>query len=177
MNTHEIGKKIKDIRKERKITQKQLAEKLGNAESTIRMWELGKNHPSPDSLKKISEILDYDYAELMHVAGYLDKKTTLEELTSDYVRFTKTIYELSVLIASNQDQLKKLHSLIEKEQIEEYENEFFHSQIKTHEKEIAMFKELLFDSISSKERTENEIRKEKEKINNEIEGIIKTLQI
>lgn len=54
---------------------------------------------------------------------------------------------------------------------------FFIRRLKTHEKEIAMFKELLFDSIASKERTENEIRKEKEKINNEIEGILKTLQI
>ena len=40
------GHEIKDLRKCTKMTQKQLADKLGVAEKTIRRWEKGESRPS-----------------------------------------------------------------------------------------------------------------------------------
>lgn len=176
MDTTQIGRKIKEVRKAKKLTQKQLAEKIGKVESTIRMWELGKNQPLPEALKKISEVLEVDYVELMHIAGYLDKKTKLEELTSDYVRTIENIFELSILITTNNEQIKKLNVLLEEIQ-EPIEKDFILNGIKTHEKQISMFTESLSDFLSSKERVELELENEKKLLSQRVNSFIKTLNL
>ncbi|MGF9978702.1 helix-turn-helix transcriptional regulator [Viridibacillus arvi] len=67
-----------DPRNSNGITQKQLAEKIGKSESAVRMIELGKNKPTPDVLKRISETLNVSYIELMEKAGYIAGITDLE---------------------------------------------------------------------------------------------------
>lgn len=55
MNT---GKKIKLIRTFRGLTQKELGEICGIHEVAIRKYELGKNLPKPEQLRKIAEALN-----------------------------------------------------------------------------------------------------------------------
>ena len=55
MNT---GKKIKLIRTFRGLTQKELGEACGIHEVAIRKYELGKNIPKPEQLRKIAEALN-----------------------------------------------------------------------------------------------------------------------
>ena len=52
MNT---GKKIKLIRTFRGLTQKELGEACGIHEVAIRKYELGKNIPKPEQLRKIAD--------------------------------------------------------------------------------------------------------------------------
>ncbi|MGN7192844.1 helix-turn-helix transcriptional regulator [Bacillus mycoides] len=52
------GERIRELRKNNKLTQAQLAQKLGKGESTIRMWELGKNEPDRISLIEMSRIFN-----------------------------------------------------------------------------------------------------------------------
>lgn len=61
MTTNE---KIKKIRKERGLTQKQLGELCGIAESTIRRYELGDLNPKLDTIKKIAYALNVTISEL-----------------------------------------------------------------------------------------------------------------
>lgn len=66
-----IGKNIKKIRKDRRLTQKQLAERCNLAEITIRQYEAGKYMPKIGSLQKttnalhvpISEVYGWDNSE------------------------------------------------------------------------------------------------------------------
>jgi transcriptional regulator with XRE-family HTH domain len=51
------GKKIKLIRTFRKLTQKELGSMTGIHEVAIRKYELGKNVPKQDQLRKIAEAL------------------------------------------------------------------------------------------------------------------------
>lgn len=67
----EIGIYIKEQRKLAKMTQKELAKRIDKVESTVRMWELGKNMPSPDSLGSIAGALNIPYDHLMFHAGYI----------------------------------------------------------------------------------------------------------
>ncbi len=53
-----FGEKIKDLRKEKGFTQKELAEKIGQAQSTVFYWEQNKQEPNISSLKKLCEIFD-----------------------------------------------------------------------------------------------------------------------
>lgn len=54
MNT---GKKIKLIRTFRGLTQKELGDACGIHEVAIRKYELGKNKPKPEQLRKIADAL------------------------------------------------------------------------------------------------------------------------
>lgn len=52
------GERIRHYRKIRKLTQKELAEKVGLSEPAIRLYELGKREPSEKQIEAISEALD-----------------------------------------------------------------------------------------------------------------------
>ncbi|MBE1557010.1 helix-turn-helix transcriptional regulator [Sporosarcina limicola] len=72
MTLNSFGIELKKARKLKKMTQKQLGDKLGVVESTVRMWELGKNTPSVDTIRQVSGILEADWFELLTLAGYED---------------------------------------------------------------------------------------------------------
>lgn len=60
----EFGKKIKELRKEKNITQKQLAEILQVTESTIGNYEINRIRPSHEILLAIAEYFDVSLDEL-----------------------------------------------------------------------------------------------------------------
>ena len=53
-----FGEKIKELRVERNLTQKQLAEKIGQGQSTIVYWEKNQQEPTISSLKKLCELFE-----------------------------------------------------------------------------------------------------------------------
>ncbi|WP_347994208.1 helix-turn-helix transcriptional regulator [uncultured Eubacterium sp.] len=61
----ETGKKIKLIRTMRGLTQKQLGELSGIHEVAIRKYELGKNLPKEEQLKKIANALNVNVNSLL----------------------------------------------------------------------------------------------------------------
>ena len=65
MNQLVIGKLISQKRKEKNLTQEQLAEKLGVSNKTISKWETGKCMPDYSIIKDLCEELDITVAELM----------------------------------------------------------------------------------------------------------------
>ncbi len=53
-----MGNRIRELRKSRGLTMKQLGEKLGLAESTISQYETGKRQPDNETLLELGEIFD-----------------------------------------------------------------------------------------------------------------------
>ena len=53
-----IGLKIKEIRKEKKLTQSQLAKLINKSVITVRKWESGERTPNIDTIKQIATALD-----------------------------------------------------------------------------------------------------------------------
>lgn len=49
--------KIRELRQKLKLTQEELAKKLGVERSTVTKWELGESKPRADMLVKLSKIL------------------------------------------------------------------------------------------------------------------------
>ena len=49
---------LKTLRQKRKMTQQDIANKLGITQATYNGYEKGKHQPSIDMLKKIAEIFD-----------------------------------------------------------------------------------------------------------------------
>lgn len=60
-----IGNRISQMRKNKKMTQQELAEKLNVSRSTISNWEVGRNYPDLDMIVLISDELDLSLDELL----------------------------------------------------------------------------------------------------------------
>lgn len=60
-----VGERIRQNRLNKKMTQKELGEKAGIAEPTIRRYELGKLNPKFETLQKIAGALDISIAQLL----------------------------------------------------------------------------------------------------------------
>ena len=65
MNQEKIGKFIKTLRKEKKLTQSELATKLEVTDKSISNWENGKNMPDLSLFKPLCEILDITINDLI----------------------------------------------------------------------------------------------------------------
>ncbi len=65
MNQEKIGKFIKKLRKEKKLTQSELATKLGVTDKSISNWENGKNMPDLSLFKPLCEILGITINDLI----------------------------------------------------------------------------------------------------------------
>lgn len=65
MNQEKIGKFIAERRKSKKLTQQELAEKLGVSDRTIGNWENGRNMPDLSLFKPLCDELDITINELL----------------------------------------------------------------------------------------------------------------
>ena len=65
MNQEKIGKFILECRKSKKLTQFELAEKLGVTDKSISNWENGRNMPDLSLFKPLCEILDISINDLI----------------------------------------------------------------------------------------------------------------
>lgn len=65
MNQEKIGKFIAKCRKTKKLTQNELAEKLGVTDRSVSNWENGKNMPDLSLFKPLCEILEITINEFL----------------------------------------------------------------------------------------------------------------
>lgn len=78
MNQEKIGKFITACRKEKKLTQNELAEKLGITDKAISKWENGRCMPDVSLLKELCSILDVTINELL--SGERNSKNSSDEI-------------------------------------------------------------------------------------------------
>ena len=65
MDQVKIGKFLSQLRKEKTLTQEQLAEKLNVARRTVSRWETGSNMPDMDILIELSDFYAVDLREIL----------------------------------------------------------------------------------------------------------------
>lgn len=59
--------RLKTLRKEKKLTQKELAEQIGIKQNSYSDWETGKNEPNLENIIKLTKILDTTADELLGI--------------------------------------------------------------------------------------------------------------
>ena len=87
-----LGKRIREYRKKRNMTQFQLAEMLGVDDKHLSRIELGKNMPQSSMISKICEVLEIEPKELFEFY-HLDKpkniknelKTLIDKLDEEQI--------------------------------------------------------------------------------------------
>ena len=65
MDIVKIGKFLQELRKEKGLTQEQLAEKMNVARRTVSRWETGSNMPDLDILIELADYYEVDLREIL----------------------------------------------------------------------------------------------------------------
>lgn len=78
-----LSENIKYHRKKSKLTQKELAEKLGVAPTAVSAWELGRNKPLMDNIEKMSSIFGVKKSDIIS-DGQEDMNFMYDELFGIY---------------------------------------------------------------------------------------------
>ena len=84
MDQEKIGKFIAKLRKEKNMTQNELAESLGITDRAISKWENGRGMPDLSLLTPLCEILGVSINELLS-GERLDKKDYQEKLEENFI--------------------------------------------------------------------------------------------
>ncbi len=98
---HLLGKRIKEIRKRRGLTQEKLAELAGIEIPSLSNIENGKNYPNNDTLEKISDALSVEPYELYMFEYYRPKEELIKEMTlamSENEILTQNMYKYFICI-------------------------------------------------------------------------------
>ena len=78
MDIKKVGKFIASCRKEKNMTQKELAELIGVTDKSISKWERGINLPDSSLIIPLCQCLDIEIQELL-LGEYCEKKDLLNE--------------------------------------------------------------------------------------------------
>lgn len=82
----DLGKKLIELRKNKKLSQEQLAEKINVTRQTISNWENGKFYPDIDALVRISKYFNISLDDLLN---YDDKVLKYLKDSTDVVKSNK----------------------------------------------------------------------------------------
>ena len=86
MDQIKIGAFIKELRKEKRLTQEQLAEKLNVSGRTVSRWETGTNMPDISLLTELAEFFDVSIPEI--IDGERKSEQMNEELKETVIKVT-----------------------------------------------------------------------------------------
>ena len=84
--------RIKELRKSKKITQKELASHLGIADSTLSYWEQGKYEPDINALRQLSKFFNVSIDYI--IGGELSEQIKIHNSTESTVNEEYTPYSI-----------------------------------------------------------------------------------
>lgn len=99
-----LGNKLVNLRKEKKLSQDSLADKLGVTRQTISNWELNITKPDIIQIKNLSEIFNMSIDELLdnNTKDIIEKKISntekLTNKTNKYIKITLITLYFIILI-------------------------------------------------------------------------------
>ena len=121
MKTNELfSKNLIRLRKNKKLSQRELAEITGLSQRMITYYENNPNSIPVEKLEILSKALDVSISELF---GYEKNNTHSDNLD---VRWFKKIHEIKQLSESDQKEIiKHINSLVEKNQLKKEKSKKF----------------------------------------------------
>lgn len=102
MNQKQIGEFLKQLRKEKGITQEQLAEELNVSARTVSRWETGRNMPDISLLVEIADFFELSIPEIIHAerkSEIMEDKETIQKM-SEYADAERKLLSKRVCILS-----------------------------------------------------------------------------
>ncbi len=97
--TYTIGSKIKQYRELRKLSQKELASRIGISNSRLSNWEKGENRPDVDALKELCRVLNVSPSVLLDMEPAIDNLDETERrIISEYRQKTDLQKAVKILL-------------------------------------------------------------------------------
>ena len=90
MDQVKIGTFLRELRKEKNLTQEQIAEQFGVAARTVSRWENGNNMPDLSILVELADYYDVDIREL------IDGERKSENMTEEMKDTLESVADYSV---------------------------------------------------------------------------------
>ena len=103
MDKKEIGRKISALRKEKEMTQKELAEKLHVSDKTVSKWETGMHFPDITIMEDLAMVLGVGVVELLGL-----ENVSSEKMINEIALITAEEKRLIVKKLENEDGLRSL---------------------------------------------------------------------
>ena len=159
-----IGEVITEAREKANLSQRQLAKLANINNSELSKIESGvRNEPSPKILRKISNVLDVNYSDLMYMIGLGIEVSPLNPFIKDYYSKLKgeELNEAEVNVLGNKQNLEKLvlscEEKLNDKSIIESERELLQNTIEDTKYQINTQNEIinLIQSLKVKERNKN----------------------
>lgn len=96
----EFGEKLQLLRKNKGITQEELAEKLFVSRTAVSKWESGRGYPNIDSLKEISKFFSVSIDDLLSVENvlFIAEKENKDNIRKLYDMTSGTVDIFSLLL-------------------------------------------------------------------------------
>ena len=125
MNQVKIGELIAILRKEKGLTQAQLAEKIGVSDRAVSKWERGICMPEPSKLGIVADILEISVSELLNGErssneNNQDKKVATQQTKREVTNATSTktytvvrgdsLWKISKKYYNNGNQYNKIYN-------------------------------------------------------------------
>ncbi len=89
MDTIRIGGYLRELRKEKELTQEQLAERFNVSRRTVSRWETGSNMPDLDLVMELADFYEVDLREI------LDGERKSEKMNKELEATVKKVAEYS----------------------------------------------------------------------------------
>lgn len=168
-----IGESIKEIRKKKGYTQKQLGKESGIAEITIRQYEAGKYKPKLENIRKIASVLGVYMNELIEDWSQYSPEELGQDFANESYTFINSnnieeqMLDLFILL-NGQGQEKALEQVELITKIPEYQAEITKSKdfiLELHNNDNV---EGLTELKAAHERTDTEVTDEMRKYDDDI---------
>ena len=111
----DIGKNIKSLREEKKLSQVQLAEKLFVTRQTISNYEIGRSCPDLEMLTRIADVLDVDISMIIYGVQpsserYIErKKLVIAFLVTLHIRLTILLGSITAVMQLQKQKIFRLN--------------------------------------------------------------------
>lgn len=101
LNNKHIGNNIKKIRKERELSQIDLADKVGISRTYMSDIERGAKNASMKTIVNIANVLDVDISKIMGDTTTVGKKEHIESLQNQLVQLPEKKYRFIIDLLEN----------------------------------------------------------------------------
>ena len=116
MKKQTFGQMISSLRKEKGMTQLELAEKMGVTDKAVSKWERDLSFPDVNSIPKLAEIFEISIDELMQTKDSTKKKdsTEISEILDITLKGIALAMGIAVVVLSflNQIEIKNAMSML-----------------------------------------------------------------
>ena len=106
MDNEKFGNFIKSLRKEKKLTQKELGEKLNITDKAISKWERGLSFPDITMLNSLASFFEIDVSELLNGEKGIKEEVDIEKVIEEAIENYKNLAE------KRQIKIKKIKKII-----------------------------------------------------------------